>query len=434
MKFFQKHRRQLVAAMAIFLAMLILLPMITMVIRSAGAVTQAEIDALKEDAEALARQKEDLNQELSALEGQIDSAYAQKLVVEQEIDVTARQIAATEDLIVQYDGLIAQEEANLADAEARQAQYYDECCQRVRVMEEQGSVTYWHILFNAADFSDLLDRAMMVSETVEYDNAILNALEQARRDVETAKAALETARAGQVEAKAALVEQKAELDAQNASYQALIAELEARQDVYEQELSDLDNEESEIEDEIARAQAELERQLAAAAAAAAAANGSGSSASSAIQYNTGSGYLWPLDGYYTLSSLFGARPHPLTGKPDNHRGIDIPAPSGTPIKAARGGYVITSGYNSSYGNYVVVSHSSSGDSTLYAHMSKRAVSVGEQVSQGQVIGYVGTTGSSNGNHLHFEVRVGGNRTDPVTYYPGLSLWVRDNGQTVSLPH
>jgi len=95
--------------------------------------------------------------------------------------------------------------------------------------------------------------------------------------------------------------------------------------------------------------------------------------------------------------------------------------------------VTTSTYNRSYGNYVVVSHSD-GSSTLYAHMSKRNATVGKTVKQGAVIGYVGTTGSSTGNHLHFEVRINGNRTDPVNYYKDKTLYARANGQTVLLKH
>ena len=135
-----------------------------------------------------------------------------------------------------------------------------------------------------------------------------------------------------------------------------------------------------------------------------------------------SGFLWPLPGRYNLSSLYGSRKHPVTGKANNHTGIDVPAPSGTPIQACKSGVVTTSTYNNSYGNYVVVSHSD-GTSTLYAHMSRRNASKGQTVSQGQVIGYVGTTGSSTGNHLHLEIRVNGSRRDPINYFQSLPLTI-----------
>jgi murein DD-endopeptidase MepM/ murein hydrolase activator NlpD len=98
--------------------------------------------------------------------------------------------------------------------------------------------------------------------------------------------------------------------------------------------------------------------------------------------------------------------------------VDIPAPSGTPIKAAKSGVVIISGYGSSYGNYVVIAHGD-GTRTLYAHQSSRAVSAGDSVSQGQTIGYVGSTGSSTGNHLHFEIWTGSSsssRVNPMNYF------------------
>lgn len=417
MKFFRKHQKKILAALALLLAILIILPTITMILSASAAVTQSQINALKEDAAALAQEKKDLNNQLSALEGEINSALSKKMVVEQEINVVEQQIDTTEAMIVEYDGLIAQEEINLADAQEREAQHFDEFCRRVRAMEEEGTTTYWEILFNAADFTDLLDRAMMISEVVEYDNAVMDALEQARIDVENAKAELESARAEQVDAKEALDAQKAELDAKVATIKALIAELEEKQDQYESQVADLDKQIKAMDAEIAAKQKEYDRQIAA----------------GQIQFNTGSGYVWPLDGWYTLTSLYGGRIHPITGKPNNHLGIDIRASYGTPIKAARGGVVTTSTYNNSYGNYVVVSHGN-GDSTRYAHMSSRAVSVGQVVSQGQVLGYVGSTGSSTGNHLHFEVFVNGSRVDPVTKYPGLTLWATYDGQTEVLSH
>ena len=134
--------------------------------------------------------------------------------------------------------------------------------------------------------------------------------------------------------------------------------------------------------------------------------------------STDKGYMWPLPGYTRISSRFGWRTHPLTGRPNFHGGVDIPAPAGTPIRAAKGGVVLVSKYNSSYGNYVSIAHPD-GITTLYAHMSSRAVSPGATVSQGQVIGYVGTTGSSSGNHLHFETRTGSSsssRVNPMQFF------------------
>ena len=130
--------------------------------------------------------------------------------------------------------------------------------------------------------------------------------------------------------------------------------------------------------------------------------------------------MWPLTNYKNLSSLFAGRKDPFTGKPATHSGIDVPAPKGTPVLAAKSGVVITSAYNSGgYGNYVVVSHGN-GNTTLYAHLSARSVKEGDTVKQGQVVGKVGSTGRSTGNHLHYEIRVNNARIDPVTKYTGLT--------------
>ena len=145
-----------------------------------------------------------------------------------------------------------------------------------------------------------------------------------------------------------------------------------------------------------------------------------------------SGFQWPLPASWnTLSSLFGTRTDPFTGRAGNHTGIDIPASRNTEI-----GVVITSTYNSGgYGQYIVISHSD-GTSTLYAHMvqGSQRVSVGDVVSQGQVIGGVGTTGRSTGNHLHFEVRINGTRVDPIDYFPDMTLYYRSGGRTTLLDH
>ena len=417
MKFFMKHQKKILAVLALVLALLMLLPTISMIVTSTtadAAVSQKDIDKLKDQAARLEQDRKKLNGQLSALKGDLNNAYSRKKLVEQQINVVNDQIANTENLIAQYDKLIAQEEINLANAKDAEATHFENFCQRVRIMEEQGTVTYWQILFHAADFTDLLDRAMMISETVEYDNAVMAALEQARMDVETVKANLESARTEQVGAKTALDAQKAELNAKETEIKQLLKELEKEKREYEDEIHELDAQIEAMDAQIAKKQKELEAQIAA----------------SKIQINYGSGYMWPLDGCYVITSLFGPRNHPITGKYSNHGGTDVRANYGTKIKAARGGVVMTSEYHWSYGNYVVVVHDN-GTSTLYAHMSKRAVKEGQTVTQGQVLGYVGSTGSSTGNHLHYEIRTTNSsgkvvRVDALKYYTGMTFYLLDS--------
>jgi murein DD-endopeptidase MepM/ murein hydrolase activator NlpD len=131
--------------------------------------------------------------------------------------------------------------------------------------------------------------------------------------------------------------------------------------------------------------------------------------------------MWPSDDSKLVTSKYGMRPHPILGYTTMHNGIDIGAHYGTNIRAADGGIVMISEYSSSYGNYVMINHGG-GRYTLYAHMSKRLVSVGDKVSQGDVIGLVGSTGYSTGAHIHFEIQIDGKRTDPLQFFSDYTIW------------
>ena len=132
---------------------------------------------------------------------------------------------------------------------------------------------------------------------------------------------------------------------------------------------------------------------------------------------------WPLPGYTELSMIFGTRVHPITGRTTSHDGVDIPAPSGTPVLAAASGQVAEAGWDESDGNYVLLAHD--GDrTTRYGHLSSVSVAAGEAVSAGQAIGTVGATGMATGPHLHLELTVGGVLTDPLEAYPSMSFSYR----------
>ncbi len=365
------------------------------VVLPASAVTQAEIDAMREEADDLKSQQKEIQAKLDALEADQANAMERKTLLEQQINATQAEINTIAAQIAKYDELIAQKQEELSQAEAEEQAQYELFCERVRYMEEQGEVSYWSILFSSKDFADLLDNAMMVEEIMDYDNQVMDQLIALREQIEEDKAELESARQAQQAAKEEQEAAQANLKSQEAEVSALIDQLAAQEDQLEAEEAKLQAAANAADAEIAAAERELAAQI--------------------NNVVSESGFMWPLPGYYNLSSLFAGRIHPITGKPQHHTGIDIPAPSGTDILAAKSGVVTTSTYNNSYGNYVVVSHSD-GTSTLYAHMSRRGVSKGEVVSQGQYIGDVGTTGSSTGNHLHLEVRVNGSRVDPTQYF------------------
>ena len=399
--------KKVVALLALLMAVLMVLPMVTMVLQTAGAATQEELQAQIDEGKS---QVADLNDQIDALGDQLSSiqsdknkALEQKSLLEQQINALNASISSVSATIAQYDQLIAEKETEVAETQAKEEEQYALFCKRVRVMEEMGTVSYWDILFGASNFSDLLDRATMVSEIMDYDNKIMDELAATRKALQAQQESLEASRADQQAQKDELESQKSTLNAKKTEVDQLIESIKADEAKLEQAEAALKAEADRIDAEIVQRQKELQALIAA----------------GQISFDPGSGWQWPVPGYYTITSIFGPRSHPITGRPGNHTGTDIAAPGGTKILSARGGVVTISTYNSSYGNYVVVQHDN-GISTLYAHMNSRAVSEGDVVSQGQVLGYVGTTGSSTGNHLHLEFRVNGSRTDALDYYPSLA--------------
>ena len=412
-----KQGRLLRRAAVLLLALVIFLPLTGPgVVLETSAVTQAEIDALKGSAGKLAEQKKDIQAQLKAVQADKSNALKKKELLEDQIDLIRQEIANINEQIAMYDQLIAEKTAELEQAEADEKAQFDLFCRRMRHMEEQGETSYWSILFTSGDFSELLDNYMMIEEIIQYDNQVIDSLVALQEKVANDRTVLEGAQAEQEEAKTQQMAAQDELKAQEDEVDKLIAEISAQEDLLE-----------EMEEELNKAARALDAQIKAKER---------EYAAQVANVPSESGYLWPLPGgYNTISSLAGGRIHPVTGKPGNHAGIDIPAPSGTNIYAAKSGVVIHAakgtGSSWSYGNYVIVSHSD-GTSTLYAHMSRIGCKEGQTVKQGDVVGYVGTTGRSTGNHLHFEVRSGSTRKDPVNYFKDKALYVQSSGKKVAL--
>ncbi|MCI9155768.1 MAG: peptidoglycan DD-metalloendopeptidase family protein [Lawsonibacter sp.] len=413
-----KHKTPLFRrVMGLVLVLAVLLPLGPSAIPGSEA-SQAKIDALKGDANSIAAQRKDIQAQIKAIQADKNAALQQRELLEQQIYLVQQEINNINEQIAMYDQLIAQKSEELAQAEADEAAQFDLFCRRMRSMEEEGETSYWSILFSSNDFSELLDNYMMVEEIIEYDNRIIDDLTALQEKVSAERTALEQAQAEQEAAKEQQEAARAELKTQEGEMDKLIQEINDREDELEAKEKDLRVSANKIDSEIKRLEREMAAQIS--------------------KVVSESGFLWPLSANInTLSSLYGNRKDPINGRSDNHTGIDIPAASGTPIYAAKSGVVVTSVLGSgsywSYGNFVLISHSD-GTSTLYAHMSRRNASKGQVVKQGDVIGYVGTTGRSTGNHLHFEVRVNGSRTDPVNYFKDKTLYYRSGGKTVVLPH
>jgi len=380
--------------------------------RPAAAVTQADIDALKNDAKGLAQEKKDIQAQIDKLSSDISTTMERKRLLDSRISLTEGEIANKEDEIAVYADLIGQTAAELADAEAREEAQYELFCKRVRAIEEQGKVEYWSVLFRAESFSDLLGRMDLINEIMEYDQRVINDLKALQAATAEKKAELEEQKSASEEAKAELEAKKKDLDSQRDTANALVAKLRAQQQEQEDALDDLSEEEASVQSRIK----DLTRKMAEEEAARRAAAGQSAPAS-----NPG-GYIWPVDSHY-ITSTVGGRASPGGIGSTNHKGTDIGRVGyNSSIYAAKDGKVIISEYSRSYGNYVVLYHGA-GNTTLYAHMSNRKVSVGQTVKQGDVLGITGSTGNSTGPHLHFEVKENDTIINPIAkgYLTGYTL-------------
>ena len=319
-------RRVAFGVLAGVMALLILLPMLTMILGGAGAVTQSEIDALKQQqAESQALQQQ-LEEQMEDVEAQQSAAVDKRDLLLAQLEAINDELESIEAQIAWYDEEIALKEEQRKEAEDREAEQYSLFCQRVRAMEEEGTVSYWSILFNATSFSDMLDRLEDIDAVMDYDNQVMDELIATREELERLQAELESARAEEEAAKAQQEERKAEQQALVAEAQQVVDELNSNLEELNRKLDEQDAAVAAVQAEIERKQAEYEAQR----------------QQNGTTIISESGYMWPLPGNYRLTSLFGYRIHPVSGKPHSHSGIDIAASTGTPILAARSGQVITS--------------------------------------------------------------------------------------------
>ena len=424
----KKVQRIIVIVLAAVMLLSVVVPALSLLARA--TVTQSDIDSIKGNLSDISQRKKDVEAQLAAARNDLSKAkkavelvQEQVLLTEQQIgyqqqliDETQAQIDESQAQIDAYDGQIAKKTSDIRDLEEQEAQQYQEFYDQVRWMEETGSTSYLSILFQASSFAEMLDYAILIADIMDYSNRIIDRLETTQAELAQARTALQADRDAQAEVKLQQEGQKAELEAQMAELEKQKAQLEKdkadavalmnkiakSESAYAKEAADLAAEEAAIQKALKEAEKKYAEQLA------------------ALQ-NNGEWY-WPLSGKYALSSLFGGRYHPITHKWHSHTGTDIPAVAGTEIHAAQDGVVtyVSPNKNGSYGWYCMIAHAN-GYVTLYAHQRvKPIVKEGQIVKKGQVVGYVGTTGSSTGNHLHFEVRVDGLRKDVLTLYPNIT--------------
>ena len=363
---------------------------------SASAVTQAEIDALEKEAGKLSSQKAAVEKELKSIKNEKSTLIKRKTLLDQQIALLDAEINNAEEQITQYEELIVQTQQELFAAQEQEKSQNELFRQRVRAMEERGTVSYWSVLFGSASFSELLGAFDFISEVMEADQRVIDELRVLQQEIATKQENLENALTSQEQAKASLAEKVVTLEQQRTSSTALIQEMMDNEEEYKDQLAEIEAEEERTQEEIVR----LSRELA---------------AQQGDTTPTYGGYIWPVTTSKKVSSKFGPRNTGIKGASTNHKGIDIAGVFYTStVYAAKSGTVIVSTYNNVRGNYVTISHGS-GNTTLYQHLSKRSVKVGDVVKQGDPIGVTGSSGVGSGPHLHFEITENGKLIDPLIY-------------------
>lgn len=381
---------------------------------SAFAVTQSEIDDLRSQKADLKNQKSDIQSTINSLQGQQSDLISLKNALDEKNAITVKQILNLTEQIELHTELIEQKNVEVEQAQKTADEQLEKYKVRVRAMEEGGRYNYFEVLFGASSISEFLSLIDDIGDIMRSDKELENSYRQAVTDLKAVKAEYEEAKAEMETTKTELVALKAQQEADIAEASSVISSLQGQINSNSSVLSQLTAQEKQLNADIQQKVNELNKQNEQ--------NKPSNNGNSSSGSTVGTGNLvWPSYCTY-ITSRQGPRTHPVTGEYKNHGGTDIGASYGSAIYAADSGTVVASsdGWNGGWGNYVMIDHGN-GMQTLYAHMSSRAVSVGQTVSRGQTIGYVGSTGMSTGAHLHFEMYINGSRIDPQTRYPGMSF-------------
>lgn len=407
MSIFKRRNRKAFSFLSLMLIAALAFGLLPTPARAAtSAEIQKEIDALEEKNAEIQAQIDAIQSQYDANYSDMEAIVAQKNAIDQEMTLLNTKIETTNEQISAYSQLIADTQDELDDAKEELRTLSEQHRERIRAMEEQGNITYWQVVFEANSFMDLLDRINMVEEINASDRRrieqmriasdIVNATQQS---LEKEKTALEQTRVQLAEDEAALEEKRSESD-------GILHELEKKAEEYELLLEQSEILQDDLMQEIAAKEKELKE-----------AKYDEYLAKLALQgQNPPSDASWisPVSGY-TVTSPFGMRVHPVLGVSRMHNGIDMACAQGTPIYATRAGKVTVASYQAGgAGNYVSINHLD-GFASIYMHMTHFVVSAGQNVSAGQLIGYVGSTGGSTGPHLHFGISYAGTYVNPLAY-------------------
>lgn len=375
----------------------------------------------------LQNQQSVLEQEEKKYQDIIDKKQSEIEKQEEYVDAVAEkvanmnnQIAVSQQKIAVYDSQIAEKTEEVEALTEESRENMEVLRTRLRALYMAGDASSIEIILGASDFNDFVDKVQLVESISEYDEKLIDDIEAQLDDINEEMDKINADKADQEAEQSKLEAKQSELNALLEEHKEELANLYSQKDEAEDMLHSNENAQTELEKKIQKYYASQKVQNSSSG------SSSGSSGSSSVVVPSGGGYVWPVPGFYSLSSQYSENRGSY-----NHGGIDISGSGfmGTTIVAAASGTVIVSnntcshnwgkngscGCGGGFGNYVWIDHGN-GKATIYAHMTRTTVAVGSRVSAGQTIGYGGSTGYSTGPHLHFETRYYGKKYNPMSEY------------------
>ena len=363
------------------------------------AVKSQSLKDLNNSREEIERRREETKDVLEQTRVLRETAQSESDLLDADVIETAAAIYEAEAELRLAREEYAEAAQNLEQTKALRDERREIFKKRLAAVYENGETGYLEAILESDDFSSVLKKIEYINSIIEYDNNLVRELaeiEDKTRESENA-----AARAAQIiETRLADTQTKKKyLETKLEEKRLLIENLNANSKALEEELNKLAESDRKIELMILEVYANNARSY---------------SFGATAEILTGGLLNWPVPGYYNLSSQYQSRVNPISGRGEFHSGLDIPAPSGTPIVAAEAGAALFAGWMNGYGITVVIDHGG-GLGTLYGHNSALAVSAGDEVERGQTIARAGSTGYSTGPHCHFEVRIDGKHVDPNPY-------------------
>lgn len=398
------NRKLFIRIICIILAVTLAFSLLISILASlvGGASFSEEIDALETELLALTQRQQEMDAKIEELKRQDVSALDMKVVLDEQIILTQREIDNIDKQIAIYEQMVTTWEEKIANLETQAGEQLKNYKLRLRAMEENGTVMYYSVLFGAESAADFVRRFNFMMEIIEYDNNLYDNIMQYQKTIDTAYAELDLIHAEISEKSTQRLILEAQLEVEVEEATAVIARVESNIDMYRDDFEQMREAETSLQESIANMLEALQRQESTIAA-----------------VGTGD-FIWPCLNNRNVTQLYGMDLNQIYGIFIYHSGIDISAAYGTNVLAADGGTVVTATYSPSYGYYMIINHGT-GATTLYAHLSKMEVQAGDSVVQGQVIGKVGATGAAMQSHLHFEVSVASVRVNPLEYFQNYTI-------------